>query len=154
MCSVYKNWLNWLLISNLVYVCMLSHFSHVQLFMTLRTVALQSPVSMGFSRQKYWSRLPCHPLGDLPNPGIEPTSLLSPALAGRLFTTGPTWDTSINIFKEKKKEKKEAPFSPAMLSKKLFSQHHENYSSILKLFDKYLWIDLIHSFMKEVFIKQ
>ena len=52
---------------------MLSRFSPVQLFVTLWTVALQALLSMGFSRQEYWSGLPCHP-GDLPNPGSEPTS--------------------------------------------------------------------------------
>ena len=43
-------------------------------------------MSMGFSRQEYWSGLPC-PSGDIPNPGIEPASLKSPALAGRIFST-------------------------------------------------------------------
>ena len=43
---------------------------------------------MGFCRQEYWSGLPYHP-GDLPDPGIKPTSLMSPALAGEFFTTGP-----------------------------------------------------------------
>ena len=51
------------------------------------TVAHQAPLSMGFSRQEYWSGLPCPPPGDLPHPGIEPTSLRSPVLAGGLFTT-------------------------------------------------------------------
>ena len=54
--------------------CVLSHFSHVQLFATLWTVAHQASLSMGFSRQEYWSGLPCPPLGGLPNPGIEPRS--------------------------------------------------------------------------------
>ena len=67
-----------------------SSFSHVQLFATLRTVAHQAPLSMGFSRQEYWSGLPCPPPGDLPDPGIETVSLPSPALAGRLFTTSTT----------------------------------------------------------------
>ena len=49
----------------------LSHFSHVQLCVTLRTSAFQSSLSMGFSRQEYWSGLPCPPLGDLPDPGIK-----------------------------------------------------------------------------------
>ena len=53
------------------------------------TVAYQAHPSMGFSRQEYWSGLPCSPLGDLPNPGIKTGSLKSPALAGRLFTTVP-----------------------------------------------------------------
>ena len=52
----------------------------------------QAPQSMGFSRQEYWSGLPCPPPGDLPHPGIEPTSLMSPALAGRFFTTSATWE--------------------------------------------------------------
>ena len=53
----------------------------------LWTVALQAPLSMGFSRQEYWRGLPCPPPGDLPDPGIERNSLMSPALAGVLFTT-------------------------------------------------------------------
>ena len=61
--------------------------SRVQLFATPWTVAYQSPQSMEFSRQEYWSVLPCPPPGDLPNPGIKPTSLMSPALAGEFFTT-------------------------------------------------------------------
>ena len=56
---------------------MLSRFSHVQFFATLRTVAHQAPLSMGFSRQEHWSRLPCPPPGYLPNPGIKPVSLTS-----------------------------------------------------------------------------
>ena len=60
-------------------------------FATPWTVAHQTPLSMGFSRQEYWSGLPCPPPGDLPNPGIEPMSLMSPALAGKFFTTGTTW---------------------------------------------------------------
>ena len=73
-------------------VCVLSHFIRVQLIVTLWTVAHQAPLSMGFSRQEYWSGLPCPPPGDLPNPGIEPISLMSPAMAGRFFTTSTTWE--------------------------------------------------------------
>ena len=62
----------------------------VQLFATLWTVAHQAPLSMEFSRQEYWSGLPFPPPGDLPNPRIEPMFLMSPALAGRLFTTNAT----------------------------------------------------------------
>ena len=57
---------------------------HVQLFVTLWIVAHQAPLSMGFSRQEYWSGLPFPPLGDLPDPGIK---AVSPALAGGFFTT-------------------------------------------------------------------
>ena len=53
------------------HTCMLSHFNHVQFFVAPRTVAHQAPLSMGFSRQEYWSGLPCPPPGDLPYPGIE-----------------------------------------------------------------------------------
>ena len=52
---------------------------------TLRTVAHQAPLSMGFSRQEYWSWLPFPPPGGLPNPGIKSTSFASPALSGRFF---------------------------------------------------------------------
>ena len=71
---------------------MLSCFSHVQLFVTLWTVAHQAPLSMGFSRQEYWSELPSPPAEDLPNPGTEPKSLMSPVLGGGFFTTNATWE--------------------------------------------------------------
>ena len=70
---------------------MLSRFSRVGLFVTPWTIAHQAPLSMGFSRQEYWSGLPGPSPGDLPDPGIEPTSLVSPALAGGFFTTSTTW---------------------------------------------------------------
>ena len=54
-------------------------------------VARQAPLSIGFSRQEYWSGLPCPSPGDLPDPGIEPMSLISPALASRFFTISATW---------------------------------------------------------------
>ena len=56
--------------------------------MTPRTIAHQAPLSMEFSRQEYWSGLPCPPPGELLDPGIELTSLTSSALAGGFFTTG------------------------------------------------------------------
>ena len=68
--------------------CVLSRFSCLRLFATPWTVALQVPLFMGFSRQEYWSGLPCPSL-DLPNPGIEPMCLISPVLSGRFFTTVP-----------------------------------------------------------------
>ena len=73
---------------------MLSCFSHVWLFMTLWTVGHQAFLSVRFSRQEYWSGLPCPSPGDLPNTGIEPLSLTSPALAGKFFTTSATWEAS------------------------------------------------------------
>ena len=59
--------------------------SHVQLFAAPWTVACQGPLSMGFSRQEYWSGLPLPPPGDFPDWVIEPASLMSLALAGGFF---------------------------------------------------------------------
>ena len=67
---------------------------HIWLLAALWTVAHQAPLSMGFSRQEYWSGLPFPPPGDFPDPGIEPQSLTSPALARRFFTASATWEVS------------------------------------------------------------
>ena len=77
---------------------MLSLFSHVQFFVAPWNVAQQGPLSMGFSRQECWSGLPCPPPGDLPDPGIEPESLMVPALADRFFTTSTSWETLSLLF--------------------------------------------------------
>ena len=66
--------------------------SCVWLFVTPFTVAWQAPLSMGFSRQEYWSRLPFSSPGDLSDPGIEPKSLASPALAGWILYHYITWE--------------------------------------------------------------
>ena len=74
-------------------LCVLSHLSRVRLF----AKPCQGPPSMGFSMQEYRSGLPCNHstfLGDLPNPGIKPVSIMSPALAGRFFTMSATWEIS------------------------------------------------------------
>ena len=71
---------------------MLSCFSRVQLSVTLWTVARQAPLSMGFFRQEYCCGLLFPPPGDLLDLGIEPKSVTSLALAGRLFTTSATWE--------------------------------------------------------------
>ena len=63
--------------------------SHVRLFATSWPVALQAPLSMEFSRQEYWSGLPFPPSGDLPHPGLELETPVSPAIVGRFFTTEP-----------------------------------------------------------------
>ena len=65
-------------------------------FGTLWTAARQAPLSMGFSRQEYWSGLPFPSPGDLPNPGIESKS---PALAGGFFTTSATWEVPVEYEK-------------------------------------------------------
>ena len=72
--------------------CVLSHLSCVQVFATLWTVALQAHLSMRFSRQEYWSGLPCPSPGDHPHSGIKLPSPKSPALAGQFFTTSTTWE--------------------------------------------------------------
>ena len=66
-------------------------------FATPWTVVHQVPLSMGFSGQEYWSGVPFPTPGDHPNPGIEPMSLMSSALAGRFFTTNATWETQNNF---------------------------------------------------------
>ena len=63
----------------------------VSLFAAPWTVAHQALPSVAFSGQEYWSGVLFPTPGDLPYPGIEPVSLMSPALAGRFFTTCPTW---------------------------------------------------------------
>ena len=75
-----------------VYACVLTHFSRVQLFATLWTVACQAPLSLGFPSQEHWSGLPFPSPDDLPYPGIEPKSLMSPALASGFFTPSATWE--------------------------------------------------------------
>jgi len=73
------------------YGCVLSCFTCVWLFLTPWTVAHQALLSMAFPRQEYRSGLPCPPR-DLPSPGIESASLMSPALASEFFTTSTTWE--------------------------------------------------------------
>ena len=93
-CSVFISGHNsWPVLNYIIYVQ--SHFSRVQLFATLWTVACKSPLSMGFSRQEYWSGVSCPPPGDLPSPGIEPVSLMSPILGGRFFIVSTTCKTHI-----------------------------------------------------------
>ena len=71
------------------YICMLSR---VRLFATPWTVAHQVSLSMGFPRQEYWSGLPFPSPRDLLDPGIESSSLVSPALANEFFTTSAIWE--------------------------------------------------------------
>ena len=87
-------------------VCICGHpFSWVWLFVIPWTKARQAPLSMEFSRQEYWSGLPCSSPGDLPDPGIEPESLASPVLARRFFTS---WAT--------REAESQMPFSKAGIS--------------------------------------
>ena len=73
--------------------------SRVQLFGTPWTVAHRTPLSMGFLRQEYWSRLSFPSPGDLPEPGIKPASLVSPALAGRFLTAVPPGELAESLCK-------------------------------------------------------
>ena len=75
--------------------CVCTVTSVVWLFATPRTVAHQAPLSMGLPRQEYWRGLPHPPPADLLDPGIEPTSLMHPALASGLFTHWATWEAHI-----------------------------------------------------------
>ena len=69
--------------------------SHIRLFGTRWTEDHQAPLSMRFSGREYWSVLLCPPPGDLPNPGIEPESLMSPALAGGFSTNSAIWEAPL-----------------------------------------------------------
>ena len=75
--------------SSVICLYVFSRLSRVTLFVIPWTAACQALLSMGFSRQEYWSRLPYPSPEDLPNPGIEPAS---PSLAGRFFTTSANWE--------------------------------------------------------------
>jgi len=75
-----------------------THAKLLQLCPTLcnpMNVAHQAPLSKGFSRQEYWTGLPCPPPGDFPDPGIQPVSLVSSALAGGFFTT---WEAQFLMY--------------------------------------------------------
>ena len=78
-----------------VCACVLIRFSHVWLFATARTVACWTPLSMEFSRQGYWSALPCPSSGDLADLGVAPASLSTPALADGFFSTSTTWEAPL-----------------------------------------------------------
>ena len=86
MCIAYVICSSLLPVQGKCFWLMLSHFSRVWLCATLWTVAHQAPLSMGFSRQEYWSGLLCPPPGELPDSGIK---LLSPALTGTSLPLGP-----------------------------------------------------------------
>ena len=109
-----------------VCMCVLSRFSCVQLFVTLWTVACQAPLSMGFSRQEYWSGLSCPPPRDLPDPGIEPTSLMSLALAGGLFTTKATWEADGQLASKKVKRS-----AQVLKARKLLQNCYLSYQDVL-----------------------
>ena len=67
----------------------------LQSCLTLRPQSLQGPLSMGFSRQEYWSGLPFPTPGDLPDPGMEPASFMSSTLSDGFFTSSTTWEAHL-----------------------------------------------------------
>ena len=88
LCTATWHWVGVLRKCQPACLCLLS-FSVRSYSVMPWTVAHQAPLSMGFPRQEYWSGLPFPPSGDLPDPGIKPAFLGSPALAGGFFTTAP-----------------------------------------------------------------
>ena len=97
-------------IVNQLCTCVLSHFSSVWL---CNLMDCQTSLFVGFSRQEYWSGLPCSPPGGLPDPWIKPRSPVSPALAGRFFATSTSWKALIGytLIQNKKWKKKKGLFT-------------------------------------------
>ena len=94
-CKTYTNKVILSVCVHIMCACMLSHFSCVWLFGTLRTVARQTHLSIGISRQEYWNGFVCPPSGNLPDPDIQAMSLMPSALAGGFFTISGTWEAHI-----------------------------------------------------------
>ena len=116
---------------------MLSLFSRVWLFVTPWTIAHQAPLSMGFSRQEYWSGFPYPSPGNLTDPGIKATSPTSPALT--LFTTSLTWEASQRCW--------------ICLLPSLWCWHHESLSLSLSL-SLFLSLSLSLSIYIYIYISQ
>ena len=94
--------------------------SHVLVFAAPWAIAHQVPLSMEFSGQEYWSVLPCPPPGDLPDPGIEPASFASPALAAGFFTTSATWEAPLNYLLPNSRSSQAVYLSPNTLAAALW----------------------------------
>ena len=135
-------------------MCMLSHFSCVWQFVKPWTVTHQAPLSTGFPRQEYLSWLPCHPAGDLPNPGIEPVSLTSPALAGGFLTASATWEapytwcTLPSLFHYCLRQLAPKDFSQATFIRALETGSLPFYSPTS------LTLTLIHTWLNGIFVDQ
>ena len=100
-----------------------------RLFATPWTVPCQAPLSMEFSRKEYWSGLPFPSPGDLLNPGMEPTFLATPALAGGFFTTSATWE-ALNTLKHFKQSINSSHY--------YFCFYYETSTLFLEIFCDYL----------------
>ena len=94
--------------------------SYVRVFVTPWTLARQAPLSVGFSRQEYWSGLPCPPAGELPDPGIRPASLMSSALAGVLFIISTIWEA---LYQSKGPQSFQSLDMGALMLRKLVADH-------------------------------
>ena len=106
-----------LLITENILVLLLFLLSHSVVSGSLQLhglVAHEAPLFMEFSRQEYWNGLQFPTPGDLPDPGIEPTSLVSPALAGGFFTSRTTWEAYIGIIRKLKMQKNKLDFPGEM----------------------------------------
>ena len=79
-------------------LCVLKSLQSCLTLQPLRTEARQAPLSMGFPGQEYWSGLPFPSPGDLPDPGIEPTSLMSLASVGWFFTSSAAWEAQSPLY--------------------------------------------------------
>ena len=115
-----------------MHVCMLSHFSRVWLFGILWTIVHQAPLFMGFSRQKYWSGLPCPLPGDLPHPGIKPESLMSPALAGVFLPLVPPGKPNSNLMEPNLSGKVQVSGIQLRIRKALIGAFKKSYISHIK----------------------
>ena len=115
---------------------MLNHFSHVWLFVILWSVACQAPLSMEFSKQEYWSGLPHPSPGDLPDPGMDSTSRMSPTMADGFFTTNATWevqDSGPPLFNYSILNNLHMPVPKSQLSSEEMQTLLENISSVQSL---------------------
>ena len=116
---------------------MLSRFSRVLLFEILWTVAHQAPLSMGFSRQEYWSGLP-FPSGDLPNPGIKPLSPASPALAAGFLTPSATQESHLYISIHIAQSRTRLKWLSSSSSSSIYGERVNKYGQTLSYLAKWL----------------
>ena len=127
---------------------MLSHFSHVWLFVIPWTVPHQATLSMGFSRQEYWSGLPFPSPWDFPDPRMEPTSLMSLALTGKFFTTRATENMGVSSITQLR------PAKP-LTSMGNLSCHQEKRKkkSMETISEKDIMADILHKDFKTIVLK-